>query len=96
MVRTLRCWSVPLGCLGPLQVVFEVDLVGFLALTSSEETVGDRGCPFGRGRAAAVGRLPELMERRTLASLRVGGADRRLAMGPEGSPKAQVEGGLGP
>ncbi len=82
MVRTLRCWSVPLGCLGPLQVVFEVDLVGFLALTSSEETVGDRGCPFGRGRAAAVGRLPELMERRTLASLRVGAPTDDLRWAP--------------
>ena len=80
MVRTLRCRSVPLGCLGPLQVVFEVDLVGFLALTSSEEPAGDRGCPFGRGRAAAV--VPELMERRTLASLRVGAPTDDLRWAP--------------
>ena len=40
-----RCRLVPVGRLGPLQVVFEVGLVGLLALGSSGEPAGDRGCP---------------------------------------------------
>ena len=40
-----RCGLVPVECLGPLQVVFEVDWAWFLALGSSEEPMGDRGCP---------------------------------------------------
>ena len=92
--------SVLVGCLGPLQVVFEVGLVGFFVLGSSGEPVGDRRCHSssstcrvtGQGR----GRRAEFLARQAHGSLGARGAERQLGMGPEGSPKAQVKGGFGP
>ena len=92
--------SVPVGCLGPVEVVFEVGLVGFFALGSSEEPAGDLRCHSSSSTCRVAGqgcrRRAEFMARWTHGSLGVRGAERRLGMGRERSPKSQVKGGFGP